>query len=171
MNPCQSHIESVYLHPKITTLISKIKPSELQDDLRQELAVILLEFDCQRLLELYAEGNLIKFALGIVWNLGATTNSPFYKKYKKNDYYQAIDYFKSQKGLEIPIQSVALAQSILKSKMNMDANNAHESMIFEKYVELRSCKDVAAFFNITHYHVLDVVKKTKEELKKAIKNI
>ena len=81
MNPCKSHIESVYLNPKITLLISKIKPTELQDDLRQELAIILLEFDCDRLLELYAEGNLIKFALGIVWNLGATTNSPFYKKY------------------------------------------------------------------------------------------
>jgi uncharacterized protein with HEPN domain len=45
---------------------------------------------------------------------------------------------------------------------------AHESIIFNKYVELRSCVDVAKYFDIPKDHVFAVVKKMKHELKKAI---
>jgi uncharacterized protein with HEPN domain len=46
--------------------------------------------------------------------------------------------------------------------------DAHESIIFQKYVELRSCVDVAKYFDIPKDHVFAVVKKMRNELKRAI---
>jgi uncharacterized protein with HEPN domain len=59
-------------------------------------------------------------------------------------------------------------ESILQSKLKGTPKDAHESIIFNKYVELRSCVDVAKYFEIPKDHVFAVVKKMKHELKKAI---
>ena len=56
------------------------------------------------------------------------------------------------------------ANNKLDEKLRLSANDAHESIIFKKYVELKSCKKVADYFNIPKKHVFLVVKKTKEEL-------
>jgi hypothetical protein len=59
----------------------------------------------------------------------------------------------------------------LNHKLTINANEAHESIIFKKYVELKSCTKVAEYFKIPKSHVFMVVKKTKQELKKAINNL
>ena len=77
---------------------------------------------------------------------------------------------RTQQGTEIPASVAVKAQKVLDKKMEIDANNAHESIIFKKYVELRNCQKVADYFKIPRLHVLQVVKKTKTELKHAINN-
>jgi uncharacterized protein with HEPN domain len=53
----------------------------------------------------------------------------------------------------------------LTKKLDIDANNAHEAILFNKYVELRSCQKVADYFMIPRKHVMNVINKTKKELK------
>lgn len=171
MIDCNDIIAGIYNHPSIDKLIKKIKPIELQDDLKQEMAIVLLSYDCDRLKEIKKKGNLLGMALMIVYKMGNFNKSNFYHKFKKNDSKKLNEYnYLQENGTEISLDAVYLAEKLLKDKMLQDANSAHESMIFNKYIELRSCIKVAEYFGIPHLHVFNVVKKMKLELKKAINN-
>ena len=83
MNKCSKYIEEIYLHPKVKDLISKIKPAELQDDLKQEMALALLSIDCKKILKLHKENKLIDYTLKTIWLMGTSSTSGFYSKFKK----------------------------------------------------------------------------------------
>ena len=89
----------MYMNPKVTELLSKIKPVELQDDLRQELAMVLLNYNCKKIIELNREGNLLGFTLRILWKMGTGTKGEFFKKYKRADIIENINYFNSIYGM------------------------------------------------------------------------
>ena len=168
MNECYEYIESIYRNPKINELIKNIKPTELQDDLKQEMAIVLLEYDCDKIKKLFEEGVLLSFACKIVWKMGTLQNGYFYKTYKKKDIEKAVEYLQSLIGNKINRDSIIVAKNVLKNKMLIDANEAHESILFEKYVELKSCTKVAEYFGIPPLHAFQVIKKMKKELKDAI---
>jgi hypothetical protein len=170
VSKCNKYIEEVYNNKKVNLLLSKIRPVELQDDLKQEMALALLKLDCKKIVKLSKEGKLINYALGTIWTMGTMTKGSFYKTYKKNDLTKAYEYLRLQLGNDIPNKASVIAKKMLTDKLEMNPNDAHESIIFNKYVEFRSCKKVADYFMIPHLHVFNVVKKTKEELKKAINN-
>ena len=161
---CNKLIEDIYKNPKVTELLSKIEPVDLQDELRQELAITLLNYDCDKLLKIDKEGNLINYALKTLWNIGTFSDCNFNKVYKKRDT-EIYGYIRSQQGREIPLTQATKAKSILTKKLDIDANNAHEAILFNKYVELRSCQKVADYFMIPRKHVMNVINKTKKELK------
>jgi tRNA isopentenyl-2-thiomethyl-A-37 hydroxylase MiaE len=169
MNQCNDYVEQIYLSPKVNDLISKIEPKELQDDLRQEMAIVLLTYDCKKLIRIFQENNLIAFASRIVWKMGTLQNGNFYRTYRKKDLNKAYEYMQSLVQSKDDLSSVKYAKKILNEKLLSNPNDAHESMIFSKYVELRSCQKVADFFNIPRLHVHQVVNKTKKELKDSIK--
>lgn len=171
MNTCTKIIEKIYLHPKINELISNIKPIELQGDLRQEMAMVLLKYDCEKLMKIYNDGNLLPFVLRIIWNMGTLTKGDFYKVFKKNDAEKAFEYMKTFEGKGIPVQHANVARKILEHKLTLNANDAHESIIFSKYVEMKSCNKVAEYFGIPHLHVSIVVRKTKKELKSILSKL
>lgn len=164
---CNKLIEDLYQHPKINELLSKIQPVDLQDDLRQELAMTLLNYDCDKLLKIQKEGSLLNFTLKTLWNIGTFSECSFNKVYKKRDT-EINAYIRSQQGQPLPVSLATKAKKILNKKLDIDANNAHEAILFNKYVELRSCKKVADYFKIPHIHVFKVIQKTKHELKKYL---
>lgn len=59
------------------------------DDFVQEIYMILLEYNKDKIIELYNKKQLRYFIVGIVSRQYNSNTSPFYKKYKK--YYQYID--------------------------------------------------------------------------------
>lgn len=59
------------------------------DDFVQEIYMILLEYDKDKIIELYNKKQLRYFIVGIISRQYHSNTSPFYKKYKK--YYQYID--------------------------------------------------------------------------------
>lgn len=165
---CNEIITQLYQSKEINELISKIEPESVRDDLKQEFALTLLNYDCDKLKKIQSEGNLIGFALKIVWNMSTWNYNDFYKTYKKNNMDKAIEYMKSLIPSKVEFSEAVLAKRILNKKLDIDPNQAHESMIFQKYVELRSCKKVADFFGVPSIHVFEVVRKMKKELKKEI---
>jgi hypothetical protein len=100
--------------------------------------------------------------------MGTSNTSPFYYKYRKSDIEKAIEYIRLQGGKEMPNSAIITAQRHLENKLQSNSMEAHESIIFKKYVELRSCVDVAKYFEIPKDHVFAVVKKMRNELKRAI---
>lgn len=163
---CKEYIKEVYLSPQIDALIRSVRPEHLQDDLRQEMALALLSIDCDKISEIWASNGLIGFTIKIITNMAFSSTSPFYKKFRKNEYQNAILYLRSLVTLpELDHKLAKIASERLIEKYGEDELQAHESILFNKYVDLRSCKKVAEFYNIPEKHVKDVIKKTKHELR------
>jgi len=171
MSKCSQYIEQIYNHKKIADLISKIKPDELQDDLRQEMALALLSLDCKKIIKLQNDNKLIDYALKMIWLMGTSSTSPFYTAFKKKKEINFDEYYSINTTNNISDVSYKLANKILKDKIDKGPNDAHESIIFNKYVEFNSSVKVAEYFKIPKSHVFAVVKKTKQELKKALNNL
>ena len=58
-------------------------------DFVQEIYMILLEYDKEKIIDMYNKKQLKFFIVGIITRQYNSCTSPFYKKYKK--YYQYID--------------------------------------------------------------------------------
>ncbi len=166
MNPCSDYIEQKYLDTKLDEIIRKVEPVELQADLKQELFVILLEYDCDKLLKLKAEGRDLFFIVKILTNLAFSNSSSFYYKYRKSDREKVGEYLRRLSGTNLT--GAEKAKEILSQKMIKSAKDAHESIIFNKYIESMNCSEVARYFGIPRKHVNDVVNQCRNELKKSI---
>lgn len=66
----------------------RISPNDMED-LIQEVYVILLEYNPEKIIELYQKKQLKFFIVGILKRQYHSKTSPFYKKYKK--YYTLVD--------------------------------------------------------------------------------
>jgi hypothetical protein len=166
---CNKYIETIYLDPQVNQLIKSVRPEQLQDDLRQEMALALLSIDCEKISEIWASNGLIGFSIKIITNMAFSSTSQFYKKFRKNDLEKALAYLRSQQRLpELNPNFASIANKRLEEKHQEDELQAHEAILFKKYVELRSCKKVSEYFQIPEKHVKDVIRKTKLELKQLI---
>lgn len=165
MSNCNELIESIYVHPDINNLISKIQPESIRDDLRQEIAVSLLEQPCEKIAALFAEDNLLKYAIKTCWLMATSKNSNFYYKYRKKDLVKAVEYMRLNQTLPtIPLSFADAAKKELNSRTETIYDD-HEVRIFNKYVELGSGRAVARFYNIPVNHVCTIIQKVKTELK------
>lgn len=74
----------------LDTIVQNIGASNLyRDDLLQECYLILLEYDQQKIEDIYNKGDIKFFLSKIVCNQYNSKTSPFWKKYKK--YYAIKD--------------------------------------------------------------------------------
>lgn len=166
---CHNIIERMYRCEQVNKLIDRLDPPDLRDDLRQEFAMTLFNYDCDRLIELDKEDKLLFFSIRVLLNMATGTNGYFYRTYRKRDD-RAAEYMSHIYSNHKPdIKSAKIARDILDSKLLKDASDAHESIIFDKYIELGSCSKVAEYYDIPHMHTYQVVKKIKRELKEEIK--
>lgn len=170
MSDCNAYIEKIYIHPDINLLISKIKPESIRDDLRQEVAVSLLEMPCEKVAALFSGDNLVRYAIKICWIMATSKTSTFYNKFRRNDCMKAIEYLKTLQPLPtIPVNFATKAEQYL-SKNNHDIYSDHETRVFNKYIELGSCRQVALFYGIPINHTCNIVAKMKRELKSILIN-
>lgn len=166
LSSCNEIIEYIYRHPEICRLIKSVHPIDLQDDLRQEMALTLLSYDCDKIKSIYDSNGLIGFSIKIITNMAFSSTSRFYKKFRQSDYDKAIEYLRCQTKLpELNPKFATIASKRLFDKHAEDEMHAHEAILFTKYVEVRSCKKVAEFYNIPEKHVKDIIRKTRAELK------
>lgn len=83
-------IAEIYEQGIIREIIDNMRVSSIDaDDLEQEIYVILLEYDKERIVELYEKKQLKYFIIGVIQRQYNSKTSPFFKKYKK--YYTIVD--------------------------------------------------------------------------------
>lgn len=169
MQDCNEIVKSIYNHPDICNLISKIKPESIRDDLKQEMAISLLEQPCDKIASLFAQNNLIRYAIRTCWLMATSKNTPFYYTFKKKDLTQAVEYMQSlQICKNIPISIAFIAKEALNKKADIDVYNDHDVRIFNKFIELGGVRKVARFYGIPAMHVSRVVTKVRHELKQEL---
>jgi hypothetical protein len=166
MGQCNDIIEKIYIHPDINSLIKKIKPESIQDDLRQEIAISLLEMPCEKVAALFAGDNLLRYAIKTCWIMATSKTSKFFYTYKKNDIRKAIEYLEYlQQGCNFQPSDVNRVNLALKNKSNTTIHEDHERRIFDTYVRLGGIRQVARYYGLSPMHVSRVVAKVKSELK------
>ena len=166
MNECYGYIDKLFREKDLNRLLENIEPKELQDDLKQELAIILLKYDCDKLKSIIFDGKFLGFVNNTLWNLATQSNNVFVRTYRKHDIDKAVAYLNSLQSKEL--KGGIVADRHLEKKMQKSAKDAHEAIIFRKFVECRNMKEVAKYFNIPHKHVFIVVTNVKKELKERI---
>ena len=171
MSDCNAIIEKIYIHPDINQLIEKIQPESIRDDLRQEIAISLLEMPCEKVAALFAEDNLLRYSIKICWLMATSKTTKFYNIYKKNNILDAIRYMENLQTSDNFLPSaVYRAKLALNLKGQQTIHDDHERRIFEAYVRLGGIRKVARYYNIPAMHVCRVVNKVKSELKNICLN-
>jgi hypothetical protein len=66
----------------------RVLPNDI-DDFVQEIYIILLEYDSNKIIDMYNNNQLKFFLVGVIQRQYNSCTSPYYKKYKK--YYNLID--------------------------------------------------------------------------------
>lgn len=164
MSDCRKIIEQIYQHPDLEKSISKIKDESLRQDIKQEIVISLLEQPCDKIQAIYAGDNLLRYSIKMCWIMATSKTNHIYKKYKTNDS-EAKDYIQSITGTSAIPESFALKAIEALKKKTKTIYEDHEVRIFNRYVELRSARKVAAYYGIPVNHVCNVVSKVKNELK------
>ena len=85
-------IEKLYKDDRINNCISKMHPIELQEDLKSEIFLILLEYPKSKIKELYSKNQLVYFTLKIITNQVKSNNSKFTKTYKDKNVHYGIEF-------------------------------------------------------------------------------
>ena len=165
MAKCNDIVEKIYIHPDINNLIKKIKPESIQDDLRQEIAISLLEMPCEKVAALFAGDNLLRYAIKTCWIMATSKTSKFYYTYKKSDLSKAIQYLEYlQQCCNFQPSDVNRVNLALKNK-SKTVHEDHERRIFDTYVRMGGIRQVARHYGLSPMHVSRVVSKVKQELK------
>ena len=80
----------VYETDMVKNIIRNMKVNSIDaEDLEQEIYMILLEYNRDKIVEMYQNKQLKFFIVGVVQRQYNSKTSPFYKKYKK--YYSIVD--------------------------------------------------------------------------------
>ena len=166
---CHKIIERIYTHDQINKLIGKLDPPELREDLKQEFALTLFNTNCDKLKELDQDDRILYYAIRILMTMAMGKSAPFYRKYRMRDDERAIQYLQLTTTSKSSDRSAKIARQHLDTKLLKDAAQAHESILFEKYVELGTIRKVAEYFGIPNSYAHIVIKRMKQELKTTIK--
>lgn len=75
-------IEQLYKSPQFNDCISKMRPEHLQDDLKAEVILTLLEQPNKKIQQLHTNGHLMFFTSRIVTNMIQSNRSKFCKMYR-----------------------------------------------------------------------------------------
>lgn len=80
----------LYVTNQVRDIITNMAVNENDaDDLEQEIYQILLEYDEEKIIDMYRKKQLKFFIVGVVQRQYHSTTSPYFKKYKK--YYSLVD--------------------------------------------------------------------------------
>jgi hypothetical protein len=167
---CHKIIERIYSHDQIVKLIGKLDPPELREDLRQEFAMALFNSSCDKLKELDQDDRILFFAIRILMQMSMSKESTFYRTYRRRDSDKAWEYIMTNTADKSTNKLAKIAKDHLDTKLLKDAGQAHESILFDKYVELGNIREVAKYFGIPNYYAHRVIKRMKQELKQTIKS-
>lgn len=181
-------VEEIVRDPKFFDIVKKVtKGNELAQDLFQEVCLILLEYDNEKLNNIIEQKYFNFFFVRILNNQFNSSTSPFYKMYKKeyDKYIDAnkdltIDWDEDNSG-EIELSDVDLPDEETDESWGESIRAKYEGIkselywydaeLFELYIRLGSYRKVSKETGIPLRSVGTNLKKTKEFLVKRFNEI
>jgi hypothetical protein len=162
----QQIIELLYIDPDINKGIAKMKPEDLQDDLRQEMFLVLCEMPEQKLIQMHSDGYLKFFLVRTMLNMMKSDRSTFYNQFRK--IYTEFDST-IEKGNEE--NSDEFEEISNKLKKSLDVLHWYEKEIFRLYSENgKNILKLSRETKIPYRSLFKTVRKVKTYLKYKIRN-
>lgn len=154
-------IDQLYNDKRIDEACKKIaKGNDLWQDLKQELFVVLCEYDMSKLKEIIDKKQIMYFIVRILLNFYNSKTSPFYKKYKHiNDEIIDLKYlkqFEDENSYSDELDKIELAFE----KANL---SWYERGIAKLYIQERSFRKLSAKLDIPTRSLCETMKDVKRK--------
>ena len=154
-------IDQLYKDKRIDEACKKIaKGNDLWQDLKQELFIVLCEYDQSKLKEINDKKQIMFFIVRILLNFYNSKTSPFYKKYKHiNDEVidlKLIKHFEDDKPYSQELDRIELAFEIADLSW-------YERGIAKLYFKERSFRKLSAKLDIPTRSLCETMKDVKRK--------
>ena len=146
---------------EVNNAISKMKPVELQEDLKSEVFLILCELPEEKLIALYDRKELKFYMVRIMLNLVQNKNNSFYKKYRN------FSELNSQEEIVIQDDSPDITKIVNKYFENLYWYQK-EILKLYTYEFNKNAKKLSISTGIPYMSIIRTLNKTKQELKSKI---
>ena len=149
----------------LSKAIGRMKPEDLQDDLRQEIFVVLCEMDGQRLKSLWMRGQLSQYIFGIMWTMMQGHRTTFYNTHRR------FSELVSEEPNDLtPDNSDAWHETIDNLEPAINELDPYEADMIKLYIDMgQNCQPIAQATGIQVRSVRYVVTAAKEKLKKRLR--
>ncbi len=155
-------IKDLWQCEKLSAAIGKMKPAELQDDLRQELFLELLRLPEEKLADLHGKGQLSRYAFGIIRNMILTNRGAFYNTHRR---FSREMYAIETDPADTSDQTAPLIEHIDATFAAMDN---YEAGILKEYLTMGACRPLAEATGIKQNAVQNAVLNAKMNFKRII---
>lgn len=169
-------IEQLYKDDRINDCISKMHPKELQEDLKAEIFLILLEYPETKIKELHQSNQLVYFTLKIITNQVKSNTSKFTKKFKDcktvygvdiSDRAEEVYTEERPKSLdEIVIKIKGLAYKSIPDFLDLPDINWYNQLMLSLYMKHGTYREMARVTKIPRPSCFLTVKETIDKLTK-----
>lgn len=157
-------IEALYRDADIAKAIGKMQPVELQDDLRQEMFMVILETPDSKIMDMHAKGFLKFFLVRTMLNMIKSDRSTFYKVFRAQ--VSEWDDRHEQPDRPEPLADPEYTQRLGKA---MDSLHWYEREIFKIYSETKNIVQISKETKIPYRSLFKTIKNTRDKLKQEMK--
>lgn len=176
-------IEQIYNDPRFNECISRMEPEDLRDDLKSEVALILLNQPERKLKTLHRKGELIYYAIRIVNTATKGNRTPFNRKHKSrmttvpyNIVEEPIDTERAEReAKEEPVFEIILRIKQIAYQENptyvtelFPVVNWYSQYMLSLYLKLGTYRAMENETGILWESCYKTVTKAKEQLKKYV---
>lgn len=108
-------IEKLYTGKNFTDCIAKMEPEHLREDLKQEVILIVCEWDEEKIQKLHADHVLEFYVVRVILNLIKSNTSNFYKTYRQImvefiNHEVADDFNREERELREMVEDMAIEE-------------------------------------------------------------
>lgn len=158
-------IEELYRSKDFNDCISKMEPEHLQDDLKAEVVLILLETEEQRLIAIHEAGALKYYTVRVIINLIQSKTSRFYKLYRQQ-LNEINDRFAYE---ETDIEERATREEVEERAMKeIDNLYWYNAGIVKLYLKLGTYRAIQEDTGIPFPSVYKTVQKSFKEIREKV---
>ena len=171
-------VNYVYNHPILLKRIDKLVPSDLRDDMRSHLVIILDKMDEEKITVMYNNGELIKYMMKILYyQLSPKCNNCFHQMYYQKiidgSQYVDSDYgkFEIESDIELPeIRKEMLIEALNYVKQIDPSHKGLQKYLifYQSYVGGYSNKEISKMNNKNIRTVINYKTKLLKDIKKYL---
>lgn len=151
-------ISELWSSDDLNEALKKMKPVEIQEDLKSELFLIICEIDESKLIDLYDKKQLKFYIVRIMLNLVQSSKNKFFKNYRNFEEYNETEKPDEQdEPIEVMdyIESLYWYQKEILKLYTFDFN--------------KNAKELSRQTGIPYMSLIRTLNQTKKELKKKIR--
>ena len=160
MNKRNDILAELWNSKEVNDAIKKMKPVELQEDLKSEVFLIIAELNEEKLYNLYDKGQIKYYIVKIILNLATGTDKRYYGKYRN-----FVEY------VEKDIEDVKHNDIIDIAVAEYNKLYWYDKEIMRLYAEKfnHNAKNLSRETGIPYMSIIRTINKIKQQLKKQIR--